>query len=137
MAGGDGEQGEKLFFRSIGVNKFSSKRKRMSVITVDPRDGKHWLYCKGADNAMLEQGDLKDKELDQINDDLREFAGAGLRTLVIGRRRMEEDEVEHWQKEHKEADEDVHHRDERLHDVAVEVEKNLEIVGCTAIEDRL
>lgn len=41
-------------FELLNVLEFNSTRKRMSVIVKDP-EGKIYLYCKGADSAMLDR----------------------------------------------------------------------------------
>ena len=47
-----------LEMRIIRIMEFSSERKRMSILVHDKSDGMYKLYCKGADNVIIER--LKD-----------------------------------------------------------------------------
>jgi hypothetical protein len=70
-------------------------RKRQSVV-VRTSDGKLVLYCKGADNVIFPRL-AKDPVAEALlNDHLRTFANEGLRTLVLARRDLPEDEYEAW-----------------------------------------
>ena len=41
-----------LRFQVEKVMEFSSSRKRMSILVLDPRDHRHKLYVKGADSEI-------------------------------------------------------------------------------------
>ena len=43
----------------LGINEFSSRRKRMSIVV--KKDGVGWIFVKGADKEMLE---LRQEESD-------------------------------------------------------------------------
>lgn len=61
----------------------------------------------------------------------------GLRTLVFTKRELNKNELENWIKEYEEANNSLIDRICRLSDVAGKIEKDLNFVGITAIEDRL
>ena len=65
------------------------------------------------------------------------FASEGLRTLVCAQRVIPEEEFNEWIVEYHDAMAALVERDEKLEAVAEKIEKNLTIVGCTAIEDKL
>lgn len=44
-----------LEMRIIRIVEFSSERKRMSILVHDKSDGMYKLYCKGADNVIIER----------------------------------------------------------------------------------
>lgn len=141
----------------LAINKFDSDRKRMSVLVRSPPElgSIPLLLCKGADSSMLLDGVCEGLNLvEQINnsnlsDDnevksllglqthLGEFASEGLRTLVLGVKILSEEEAETWLAKFKEASTSIENRDKKLTAVAYEIEKDLHIVGATAIEDRL
>ena len=60
-----------------------------------------------------------------------------MRTLVLGIKILSEEDTESWLSKFKEASTSIENRDKKLTDVAYEIEKDLHIVGATAIEDRL
>jgi len=107
----------------------------MSVI-VEKKDG-YVLYCKGADNIIK---DLLAEEMDAHADEaLREFAKEGLRTLCIARRKMSYKDVCDWFRVYDAINNstDLDTKGNKLEKHAELLEKDLELVGCTAIEDKL
>merc|ERR1719359_1398165 len=83
---------------------------------------------------MLERASAGDNTLE---DHLTEFAKQGLRTLVIGRRKLTEEEFKAWYTEYNEAQVAIEDRDGKLMAVAEKIEAKLELTGATAIEDKL
>jgi P-type E1-E2 ATPase len=65
------------------------------------------------------------------------FASEGLRTLVLGVKILTDADAEEWLSKYKKAATSLENRDKKLTAVAAEIERNLHIVGATAIEDRL
>ncbi|GBC10641.1 hypothetical protein RclHR1_00980018 [Rhizophagus clarus] len=152
-------------YKILNVIEFSSKRKRMSIIYRLP-DGRICLLCKGADTVILDrlrhpqtkmmtdkrffientnQNHVKD--LFSIRDDkwlysrtiqhIQEFSTEGLRTLLYGHKFIEEDEYATWNKLYQTASTSLIDRQKSLEDVAELIERDLEITGATAIEDKL
>ena len=118
-----------------GTHEFNSTRKRMAVVAQMP-DGKYMLMAKGADNVMFDRA-LPDLGREVINSQLTAFASSGLRTLVLGQREMSPAEFARWQADYTAASVALTDRDGALARVAETYEKNLAILGATAIEDRL
>jgi phospholipid-translocating P-type ATPase (flippase) len=126
-------------FERLAVLEFSSDRRRMSVIVRRP-DGVVELLTKGADfilSQLLRAG--TPTTLKKATDaDLSEFAQAGLRTLMLARRELDAafcaDWVRRWHDARVRLDAG---REEALANLMSEIEQDLELVGCTAIEDAL
>lgn len=123
---------EERLYNILATNVFDSNRKRMSVIV--ERDGVYSLMAKGADNVMMERC-TKSKPF--FNDHVTKFANEGLRTLLLARRTLTREEVDAWMMKFREAEKALQNRDGALADVAEEIEQNMEIVGVTAVEDKL
>ena len=68
---------------------------------------------------------------------LGEFASEGLRTLVLGVRFLTDNECNAWLETHAAATTAMKGRGEKLTAAAAEIERELHIVGATAIEDKL
>ncbi|CAG8526007.1 11302_t:CDS:2 [Dentiscutata heterogama] len=68
---------------------------------------------------------------------IQQFATEGLRTLLYGHRYLEEDEYNEWNKLYQEASTAIADRQKKLEQIAEMIEKDLEITGATAIEDKL
>ncbi|XP_077202753.1 phospholipid-transporting ATPase ID-like isoform X1 [Paroedura picta] len=131
------EMGETVVYQLVAILDFDNVRKRMSVIVRSPK-GKLTLYCKGADTIVYERlhpscGPLKEKTTEH----LEEFAGEGLRTLVVAYRELEEATFADWQQRHHEASTALAGREEKLAHLYEEIEVNLMLLGATAIEDKL
>eukprot|EP01062_Namystynia_karyoxenos_P058546 TRINITY_DN5006_c0_g1_i1.p1 TRINITY_DN5006_c0_g1~~TRINITY_DN5006_c0_g1_i1.p1 ORF type:complete len:1384 (+),score=493.36 TRINITY_DN5006_c0_g1_i1:130-4152(+) len=121
---------------------FTSDRKRMSTICIDPRTKKRMLFCKGADTVLFERmkKNLSAAEADLYavtKNFLTRFAADGLRTLVVAKRELDTKEYEKWAKKYVRASENVGDREKMVAECAEEIERDLELVGTTAIEDKL
>eukprot|EP00934_Nitzschia_sp_Nitz4_P003792 Nitzschia sp. Nitz4//scaffold193_size40683//22974//28351//NITZ4_007501-RA/size40683-augustus-gene-0.57-mRNA-1//-1//CDS//3329540285//3782//frame0 len=72
-----------------------------------------------------------------IQSHLGEFASEGLRTLVLGIRFLTDDQCTTWLEEFKAASTSIKNRNEKLKAAAYSIEREIHIVGATAIEDKL
>jgi phospholipid-translocating ATPase len=122
----------------LKVLEFNSTRKRMSVIARNP-EGKIVLYCKGADSVIYERlaADHDPVLKERTAKDMEAFANGGLRTLCISYRYMEEEEYLTWSRKYDEASSAIKDRDEEIDKANELVERDLLILGATALEDKL
>ena len=136
-----------LDFKILHIFPFSSDRKRMSIIVRHPISQKIVLYTKGADSTILEllEKNPTDKTQDEVmkriiqdtQNDLDTYARNGLRTLCIARRVISEEYYETWLKGHKEAEASLQNREKKVEKSSKLIERDLELLGATGIEDRL
>lgn len=114
---------------------FDSDRKRMSVIVRDKNSKKLMLLSKGADNVMLSENRVKmtPQTLEEVDKVLNVFSKEGLRILVMAQKFLDDDYFEDWEKRHNET----RKKGQNLSTLYAEMEKNLNFVGCSAIEDKL
>lgn len=68
---------------------------------------------------------------------LENYANMGLRTLVLARKILDEASYKRWSLKFKTAAVAVQNREDLLEEVNEEIEKNLELLGVTAVEDKL
>jgi phospholipid-translocating P-type ATPase (flippase) len=146
------DHGKEFTYEILATIPFDSTRKRMSVVVRGP-DRIIWLYTKGADNvlfdmaaAFLSGNNDKTEKVEPgkktssqtlLEHHLEVFATDGLRTLVFGKRRMRESEAKQFLKAWAEAEKSTAQKEQMLTAAAAIIEKNLVIVGATAIEDKL
>lgn len=132
--------GEIQTVQVLQVIEFNSTRKRMSVI-IRKQDGSIWLFCKGADSVITERlcQASRESEVTAITTShLEDFAEDGLRTLCFASRRLSEHEYADFTARYNEASCAVTQNRELLMDAVAEAyERELEILGASAIEDRL
>jgi phospholipid-transporting ATPase len=127
--------GEALRVEVLYVLDFTSDRRRMSVLVRMP-DECVALYSKGADGEML--GRLRaGTRTDALEAQLEEFATEGLRVLVLARRSLSDAEFERFCSDYRRASTMLEGRDLELERVNDALERDLELLGCTAIEDEL
>ncbi|KAG4306223.1 hypothetical protein PORY_000211 [Pneumocystis oryctolagi] len=128
--------GKEKIYKILNILGFSSVRKRMSIIIRMPNN-EIYLFCKGADSVVLPLTISNPELKEKTKNDLKEFAKEGLRTLVITRRKLSENEYVSWDKQYIAASSAIEDREEKLDKVFEEIECNLELLGGTAIEDKL
>lgn len=131
-------EGEIHRYEILGQLEFTSARKRMSMILKDLQTNKVVLYCKGADSVMYKRLAHHDATLlDQTTAHLDEYANEGLRTLCVAKKIMSWDAFAEWNNRYQEASSALHDREEKMENMADEIERELTLLGGTAIEDRL
>ncbi|KAJ7744516.1 phospholipid-translocating ATPase [Mycena maculata] len=127
-------------YQLMNILEFTSARKRMSVVVkqLDGADERLFLLTKGADNVVFER--LKDggDELKAATEThLTDFANNGLRTLTLAYKVIQEDEYAAWSERYHEATVALDDREEKIEAVSDELERDLRLLGATAIEDKL
>ena len=128
-------------WKFLEVLEFNSDRKRMSIIVRDPHNTLR-LLCKGADTVIFERlrtPENEDERLmrEQTHVHLEKFAADGLRTLCIAESVLTEQQYNEWAPRYKEATESIGDRDAKIAACAESIERNLKLIGSTAIEDKL
>ncbi|XP_031381202.1 probable phospholipid-transporting ATPase 8 isoform X2 [Punica granatum] len=136
----DFESGTKVDrnYELLHILEFSGSRKRMSVI-VRSEEGRLLLLSKGADSVMLERLSKEGRSfLAETRDHINKYSEAGLRTLVIAYRELGEDEYRIWEDEFVKAKTAVSADRDALIDAAADkIERDLNLLGATAVEDKL
>lgn len=130
--------GKEVIYEVLNVMEYSSERGCMSVIARSP-DGTVRLYCKGADTKVMKKiRSGTDAELTSRTDsDLHTFARRGLRTLVLASKVIPEEVYDDWDARYQEASRTFEGRDAAMDSLGNEIELDLELIGVTAIEDKL
>ncbi|XAR67603.1 Phospholipid-translocating ATPase [Bertholletia excelsa] len=125
-------------YKLLNLLDFTSKRKRMSVIVRD-ENGQIFLFCKGADSIIFERLSKSGRKFQEgTTKHLTDYGEAGLRTLALSYRKLEEAEYVAWNNEfHKAKTYIGGDRETMLEKVADMMERDLILVGATAVEDKL
>ncbi|CAG8832328.1 13923_t:CDS:2, partial [Racocetra persica] len=126
--------GSNYEYKIFCIFEFNSTRKRMSAVVPN---GKIKLYCKGADNVILERLSENNPFVDQTLQHLENYATEGLRTLCIAMREISDEEYRHWSTIYEKASTTLVNCQDELDKAAEIIEKNLFLLGVTAIEDKL
>ncbi|KAJ2662137.1 putative aminophospholipid-translocase [Coemansia sp. RSA 1200] len=123
-----------LTYDILHVFPFTSESKRMGVVVRSRLTGDIYFVQKGADAVMT--------RIVQFNDWLDEECGNmardGLRTLVVGRKRISKDTYARFEAAYQRAKVTVVGRADAMQSVVAEyLENDLELLGLTGVEDRL
>lgn len=126
----------------------------MSTIIRTP-EGKIKLYCKGADTVILErlaknqpytEKTMIHLEVNPVRFHVssiqwplspQDYATEGLRTLCLACRDVPEAEYQQWSAIYDQASSTINGRGEALDKAAELIEKDMFLLGATAIEDKL
>uniref|UniRef100_A0A3Q1BPJ0 Phospholipid-transporting ATPase n=1 Tax=Amphiprion ocellaris TaxID=80972 RepID=A0A3Q1BPJ0_AMPOC len=121
---------------SVIVEMVSWTRQRMSVIMRTP-SGRIRLYCKGADTVIYDRLADSSRYKEITLKHLEQFATEGLRTLCFAVADISESSYQQWQEIHHRACTSLQNRALKLEESYELIEKNLQLLGATAIEDKL
>lgn len=113
---------------------FNSDSKRMGVIIFDKLKQEYWFLQKGADTVMSSIVVRND----WLEEETSNMAREGLRTLVIGRKKLSTNLFEQFEKEYSEASLTMMDREVHMQNVVRKfLENDLELLGLTGVEDKL
>nr|XP_019571196.1 PREDICTED: probable phospholipid-transporting ATPase IIB isoform X2 [Rhinolophus sinicus] len=125
--------GQILTYSILQTFPFTSEGKRMGVIVRDESTAEITFYMKGADVAM--------STIVQYNDWLEEECGnmarEGLRTLVVAKRTLTEEQYQDFESRHAQARLSVHDRALKVAAVLESLERDMQLLCVTGVEDRL
>lgn len=127
----------------LDVFPFTSEGKRMGIIvqfyegseTAPSADsGEIWFYQKGADTVMSSIVAAND----WLDEETANMAREGLRTLVVGRKKLSLQQYQEFSSSYKDASVTIQGRDASIAKVVSQhLERDLELLGVTGVEDKL
>lgn len=130
--------------RILDVFPFTSEGKRMGIIVQfhtdtniknpDLSTSEIWFYQKGADTVMRSIVVAND----WLDEETANMAREGLRTLVVGRKKLSFQQYQEFSSKHREASLAISGRDAGMQRVVSHyLESDLELLGVTGVEDKL
>ena len=132
--------GTKKVYNVLATLEFTPDRKMMSVVVEDNDTKRVTLYNKGADSfvrSQLSRGPDVQAHMERVDGVLTEMSSTGLRTLLVCAKDLTRAQFETWNTRFVEAGKVLHNRSEEVDRVCLEMEKDMRLVGPTAIEDKL
>ena len=104
------------------------------IIVHDEQKDEYWFMQKGADTVMariVENNDWLEEETGNM-------AREGLRTLVVGRKKLSRNIYDQFKKDYDDASLSMVNRDQQMNAVITKyLEYDLELLGLTGVEDKL
>lgn len=127
--------------RILEMFPFTSDSKRMGIIVEftnnqETGGGKNeiWFFQKGADTVMSSIVAAND----WLEEETANMAREGLRTLVVGRKRLSPEQYQDFSVAYKQASLSLEDRDALMAAAVKEhLERSLELLGVTGVEDKL
>ncbi|XP_023686300.2 phospholipid-transporting ATPase IH isoform X2 [Paramormyrops kingsleyae] len=121
-------------FELLEVLNFDSVRRRMSVI-VRSSSGHLYLFCKGADSSIFPR--VISGKVDRVRARVEHNAVEGLRTLCVAYKALSQEEYHNVCQLLDSAKLALQDRDRKLAEAYDLIERDLILLGATAVEDRL
>lgn len=125
--------GQILQYTILQVFPFTSETKRMGIIVRDETSGEVTFYLKGADVVMsgiVQYNDWLDEECGNM-------AREGLRTLVVAKKNLSDEQYLDFETRYNAARCAVNDRPSRVAAVVESLEREMELLCVTGVEDRL
>ena len=129
----------------LEIFPFTSAGKRMGIIlqfshgtesstSSSESPAEVWFYQKGADTVMTSIVAAND----WLDEETANMAREGLRTLVVGRRKLSIQQYNEFSTRYKQASMSLQNRDSSMAQIVKDyLEHNLELLGVTGVEDKL
>lgn len=112
---------------------FTSESKMMGIIVQEEDSGEITYYVKGADVALIPL--LEDYSWH--NEECKKLAAEGLRTLIMCKKTLTEQQYQDFENEYKEARASGKCRSERTAAALTKIQHGLTLLAVTGVEDRL
>lgn len=125
--------GQHLRYDILQIFPFTSETKRMGIIVRDTGSGQIIFYMKGADVVMASKVQYND----WVEEECGNMAREGLRTLVVGKKVLTEDQYASFEICYKQAKLSVSDRASQVNAVLQSLEENMELLCLTGVEDQL
>ncbi|KAI4595019.1 putative aminophospholipid-translocase [Pestalotiopsis sp. 9143b] len=127
----------------LDVFPFTSEGKRMGIIVQfwehtqsapSSENAEIWFYQKGADTVMSSIVAAND----WLDEETANMAREGLRTLVVGRKKLSSAQYSEFSRSYQEASLAINGREAGMQKTVSEhLERDLELLGVTGVEDKL
>ena len=130
--------GSRIKFALLHKINFTSERKKMSFIVMDPENNVY-VYTKGADSEILKSLALEQPAsyINSIKDGILSYASKGYRVITIAYKSITYQQYQEWdskyQIEMRKSTKDFR----AIQNLENEMEKELTVIGCAALEDKL
>lgn len=125
--------GNILHYTILQTFPFTSERKRMGIVVKDEGTGEIFFFMKGADTVMsgiVQYNDWLDEECGNM-------AREGLRTLVVAKKNLTEEQYQEFESRYNQAKVAIQDRSARTSAVIETLERDLELLCLTGVEDKL
>uniref|UniRef100_A0A6G1S4H7 Phospholipid-transporting ATPase n=1 Tax=Aceria tosichella TaxID=561515 RepID=A0A6G1S4H7_9ACAR len=125
--------GQIMKYDILQIFPFSSETRRMGIIVRDTQTNEILFLLKGADvvvSQLIQYSDWLQEQCDNM-------ARSGLRTLVVARKILTHEQYTDFEMRYTQAKLNMTNRQQRMNEVLATLEKDMELLCLTGVEDRL
>lgn len=125
--------GQIMKYDILQIFPFSSETRRMGIIVRDTQTNEILFLLKGADvvvSQLIQYSDWLQEQCDNM-------ARSGLRTLVVARKILTHEQYTDFELRYTQAKLNMTNRQQRMNEVLATLEKDMELLCLTGVEDRL
>ena len=115
---------------------FTSERKRMGILLRHIASDQHLFFLKGADSVLVKVL-ISSEELIFAQENCENLSKEGLRTLVLSIKTISREDYLKWKYTFKQASQNLNNRNENQKNCIDQLEKNMSLLGVTAVKDLL
>uniref|UniRef100_A0A914Y6V3 Phospholipid-transporting ATPase n=1 Tax=Panagrolaimus superbus TaxID=310955 RepID=A0A914Y6V3_9BILA len=120
-------------YRILHLFPFTSERKRMGIIVQNIKTNEKMFICKGADTVMSKMVSYND----WLDEECSNMAREGLRTLVVAKKILTQDQYSNFYQKYHQAKMSTHDRNHMVENAIESLEENLQLLCATGVEDQL
>eukprot|EP00794_Sanderia_malayensis_P019164 gene19164-21084_t len=125
--------GQTQTYKILQMFPFTSETKRMGIIIQEEKSGEITFYMKGADTVM----NTRVQYNDWLEEECGNMAREGLRTLVVAKKTLTEDQYADFEYRYSQAKLSMEDRNSKVFAVQESLEYDLELLCLTGVEDKL
>lgn len=124
-------------FDCIIIRPFESEQKKSRVVISDPSGQQGFLYIKGERSMIVPNLNCPENLKNQINNQVFEMNNKGYRTMVLAYKELSELEVHKIKRKIQKIDQILLNTESNIEKMMKKLEKNLEFLGITCIEEKI
>ena len=124
-------------YNVLAINEFTHSRKIFSIFFQDMTEKQNVLYCKGKFEALKEKMTLTNEQKQTCEHVIKQYTEKGLRIIAFAKRYINEDDTYAFFDRYNSLKKSVVGQKAELLNLAIEMERNLELVAIIGIKDNM
>lgn len=127
---------KEIKYNVVGINEYSNKRKRFSIVLEDFQNDEFILFCKGRYEAIIDRIHMNPDQKITFNKIIREYLEKGLRIVVYTQRKLEYSESRGYYEKYNNLKTSIISQTNELEILSDGIEHNLELVCIVGLKEQ-
>lgn len=124
-----------VIYKVLGINSFSKKRGRMSVLVQRLEEEHCTLYVKGNDDSMRDIIKFSENDKITFKHMIMNYRANGLKSIVIAKKVLKKTDYQAFLINYRLVSKMTRNQQENFEKLALGIEKDLEFLGCLGIKN--